>query len=415
MLTDLDCKNAKCAADRPRMRLYDAGGLYLEVAPNGSKRWFVKYRFNSKEKRLALGPYPSLGLKAARAESEKARVQRSSGTDPVQARRLTVATKRLASATTFEAVARDYFGTKRSGWSETYAERWLGRLEKDLFPVIGSLPIADINAPVLLDALRRVEKRGAVETAHTLRQTAGQVFAYALQTGRAARNAAADLHGALKPVNVKHMAAVLDPGSVSRLMRAIDTYIGQPVTRAALLLSAMLFQRPGNIRAMEWSEIDFDRAMWTIPSTKMKRKVHGKLNGRPHLVPLAPQALACLKELQPLTGHSHFVFPSLLSAERCMSENTVRAALRRMGFTNDEMTPHGFRAMARTLIVEQFPGINPDVIEAQLAHGKSGPLGMAYDRADYIEQRKQLMRSWADYLDTARAGATVLTFAAKAA
>lgn len=208
------------------------------------------------------------------------------------------------------------------------------------------------------------------------------------------------------------MAAVLEPTSAGELMRAIDAYAGQPVTRAALLLSALLFQRPGNIRAMEWAEIDLDGGLWTIPAAKMKRTQHGKQNGRPHLVPLAPQAVAVLKELQPLTGHGCYVFPSLLTGEKCMSENTVRAALRRLGCGNGEMTPHGFRAMARTLIVERLPGVSPDVIEAQLAHGKSGPLGMAYGRAEFMEQRCKLMGAWADYLDQLKAGAKVIDFKA---
>jgi integrase len=288
-------------------------------------------------------------------------------------------------------------------------------MEKDLFPLLGSLPLAATTAPVLLDALRRVEKRGARETAHTLRKTAGQVYRYGVQTGRCAGNPALDLHGALRPKTVKHMAAVLDPIKAGELMRAIDAYAGQPATRAALALSALLFQRPGNIRAMEWAEIDTDAALWTIPPAKMKRTKTDKLNGRPHLVPLAPQALALLAELRPLTGHGRYVFPSLLTGERCMSENTVRNALRRMGYGNDDMTPHGFRAMARTLMIERLPGIPADVIEAQLAHGKGGPLGMAYDRAEYMEQRRAMMKAWADYLDRLRAGAQVIPMQPRAA
>ena len=274
----------------------------------------------------------------------------------------------------------------------------LGRtLEKDLFPWIGSLPLKDITAPLLLQTLRRIESRGAKETAHTLRKTAGQVFRYGIATGRCERNPAPDLHGALRPVVVKHMAALLDVPKVSALMRAIAAYEGQPLTRAALELSALLFQRPGNIRQMEWAELDLQGGLWTIPAAKMKRNMHGKLNGRPHVVPLAPRAVVILRELIPLTGHGRYVFPSLLTGERSMSENTLRAALRRMGYTNDEMTPHGFRAMARTILVEQLD-VNPDVIEAQLAHVKSGALGAAYDRAVFMTQRKAMMAKWAEYL-----------------
>jgi integrase len=198
-------------------------------------------------------------------------------------------------------------------------------------------------------------------------------------------------------------------------MRSIDAYTGQPVTRTALLLSALTFQRPGNIRAMEWAEVDMAASMWTIPAQKMKRTVHSKINGRPHLVPLAPQALAALEEIRPLTGHGRFVFPAMTGGEKCMSENTVRVALRRMGYSNDDMTPHGFRAMARTLMVENLPGVSADVIEAQLAHGKSGPLGAAYDRAEFMLQRRELMKRWGDYLDRLRAGAQVIHLSERAA
>jgi integrase len=274
-------------------------------------------------------------------------------------------------------------------------------MEKDLFPWIGGLPLTQITAPLLLHTLRRIEGRGAHETAHTLRQTAGQVFRYGVATGRCERNPAPDLRGALQPIIVKHMAAVLEPGAVGPLLRAIWSYEGQPLTRAALQLSALLFQRPGNIRRMEWREINFDSARWTIPAAKMKRSVQGKESGRPHLVPLARQAIEILRELEPLTGDGRYVFTSLLSGERPMSENTLRGALRRMGYSNDDMTPHGFRAMARTLMVEHLD-IHPDVIEAQLAHGKSSPLGAAYDRAEFVAQRRAMMEEWADYLDTLR-------------
>ena len=414
MLTDADCRNSTCLAGLKRRRLTDASGLYLEVSPAGSKRWFWKFYPDGKESRLALGSYPDVSLKAARAARDDAHKTRQSGTNPVQKRKADKITSAASSATTFEGVAREFFAAKEASWSPAYSLRWIGRMEKDLFPLIGSLPLVDVSAPILLDTLRRIEQRGALDTAHTLRQTAGQVFRYGIQTGRCERSPAPDLHGALKPVTVKHMAAVLEPGSAGELLRAIDTYAGHPVTRAALVLSALLFQRPGNIRAMEWAEISVDAAMWTIPAAKMKRTVHGKVNGRPHLVPLAPQALAVLKDLHPLTGRGKFVFPSLLTGERCMSENTIRGALRRMGYTNDEMTAHGFRAMARTLMVERLPGISADVIEAQLAHGKSGPLGMAYDRADFMDQRRTMMAAWANYLDALRDGAQVLPFKSRA-
>ncbi|WIT11421.1 integrase arm-type DNA-binding domain-containing protein [Paucibacter sediminis] len=412
MLTEAACKNASCPPELKRRRLTDAAGLYLEVSPAGAKRWFWKFYPDGKESRLALGSYPEVTLKAARLARDEARRVRQAGTNPVQARRVKKLAAAASSAITFEAVAREYHGTRKGAVSALYAERWLERMEKDLFPWIGSLPLTDVTAPLLLQTLRRVEARGARETAHTLRQTAGQVFRYGIATGRCERNPAPDLHGALQPVTVKHMAALLEPGKAGELMRSIAGYPGQPSTRVALLLSALLFQRPANVRMMEWAELDLDGALWTIPAAKMKRTVHGKTNGRPHLVPLPKQAVEALKELQLLTGHGRFAFPSLITGERPMSENTVNTALRRMGYGKDDMTAHGFRSMARTIIAERLPGIPVDVIEAQLAHGKSGPLGMAYDRAEYMEQRRVLMQTWADYLDQLRAGAKVIEFKA---
>ena len=332
---------------------------------------------------VAAGTDPSEARKAGKAEQERQH----------EAEALAAAGEPLPG--TFEHVAREFHAQEVEGWSPSHARKWLRSCELDLFPVLGSLPLASIAAPVLLDALRRVEKRGALITAHGLRQYAGQVFRYGIQTGRCERNPSVDLAGALKSKPVRHMAAVLEPVGVGELLRNIGGYVGHPLTRGALLLSALTFQRPGNLRAMEWTEIDIDAdaALWTIPAAKMKRTIHGKNNGRPHLVPLARQALVILEELRLHSGSGRYVFPSLLSSRSCMSENTIRAALRRMDYTNDEMTAHGFRAMARTLIVERLPGISPDVIEAQLAHGKSGPLGMAYDRAEFMDQRRQMMQT----------------------
>lgn len=401
MLTDTECRQATCPAGMNRRRLTDSGGLYLEVSPAGSKRWFWKFYPAGKEKRLSLGSYPAVTLRDARSGRDVARRTHESGTDPVQQRRADKVTRATHNATTFAAVGREFHSTKLSGWSESHARQWLRCMEKDLFPWLGSLPLRDVSAPILLSAIKRVEARGAHQMAHDLREWAGQVFLHGAATGRCNTNPAADLRGALVPHNVKHAAALLEPIEAGALLRSIDAYTGHPATRAALALSALLFQRPGNIRAMEWAEIDEQAAMWSIPSEKMKRTKHGKANGRPHLVPLAPQALEILTDLRPLTGHGRFVFPSLLTGERCMSDNTVRTALRRMGYSNDEMTAHGFRAMARTILAERL-GVSPDVIEAQLAHGKSGPLGMAYDRAQFVEQRRAMMILWADYLDSMR-------------
>lgn len=399
MLTDVDCRQAVCPPDRARARLTDAGGLYLEVAPNGSKRWFWKFYPDGKESRLALGRYPGVSLKAARLARDQARLQRQAGQNPVQERRAARLAVR-AGGDSFESVAREFHGKRAPSWSPRYAARWIERMEKDLFPHLGALALPAVTAPVLLAALRRIEARGAVEAAHTLRQTAGQVLRYGVQTGRLERNPAVDLAGALEPVRVRHMAAITTPAGAAALMRAINGYTGQPVTRAALLLSALLFQRPGNMRTMEWAELDLDAGLWTIPAAKMKRPQHGKVNGRPHLVPLPTQAVQLLRELQPLTAGrpNPHVFPAMTGAGRPMSENTITGALRRLGFGPEEMTAHGFRAMARTLIVEHLAGVRPDVIEAQLAHAKSGPLGAAYDRAEFMAERRALMQKWADWL-----------------
>lgn len=415
MLTDADCRNATCPPDRKRLRLTDEGGLYLEVAPNGSKRWFQKLYLAGKESRLAIGPYPKVSLKAARAERDKAKAARAAGSNPVQARRAARLLREATSATTFEAVAREFAASRAGVWSEGHMKQWLRTVEKDLFPYLGALPLADVSAPLLLESLRRVQARGALRLAHDLREYAGAVFRFGIATQRCAGNPAADLRGALKPFVEKHVAALTDPKEVGGLMRAIESYAGHPCTRAALRLSALTFQRPGNIRAAEWAHVDLDGATWTIPAELMKATVHGKANGRPHLVPLSTQAVAVLRELHPLTGHGRYLFPGLLTGERCMSENTVRGALRRLGYGNDDMSAHGFRGLARTVMAERLPDVSPDVVEAQLAHAKAGPLGAAYDRAEYVAQRRVMMQTWADYLDRLRDGGDVIDLAKRRA
>lgn len=406
-LTDTFVKNIKHTGSSTGEKHTDGQGLYLHVKEPG-KYWRMSYRFNGKQKLLAFGVYPSVSLAKARQRRDKARELLADGIDPSLAKKEAKRADAISATNTFELVAREFLQTKIDAWSASYSEKWLRGMVKDLFPYLGALPLASIKAPVLLDVLKRVEKRGAIETAHTLRQTAGQVFRYGIQTGRCERNPSVDLQGALKPVTTKNMAAILDPVKVGSLLRAIDVYIGQPMTRVALALSALLFQRPGNVRQMEWAWIDLGNSMLTIPSQDMKRRIHQKINGRPHLVPLAPQAVTLLKEIEPLTGHGRYVFPSLRTGERPMSDNTINAALRRMGFAKDEMSAHGFRATARTLMIERIKGISADVIEAQLAHGKSGPLGNAYDRAEFMDQRCKMMCEWADYLDRLRAGADVI-------
>lgn len=381
----------------------DGGGLYLHVTASG-KYWRMNYRMDGKQKTLALGIYPAVSLKEARAGRDKAKELLAKGVDPSTAKQEAKEAAKQAAANTYETLAREYHGLKAGGWSEAHAGKWLRMNELYLFPILGKKAIASLKAKEVLSALRMVEAKGILSTAQDLLQMAGQVFRYAVQTGRIQQNPVQDLKGALKPHVTRHFAAVIHPVAVGGLLRSIDTYTGTPVTQAALKLSALCFQRPGNIRSMKWDWIDFDDAMMTIPAEAMKRTLHGKVNGRPHLVPLAHQSIEILKELQPLTMHSEYVFPGARTAKRPMSENTINAALKRMDFSTDQHVSHGFRAMARTMIAEQMQGIDPEMVEAQLAHSKSGPLGSAYDRAEYIAQRREMMQRWADYLDKLRAG-----------
>ena len=421
-LTDLKIRKAK-HADKA-VKLADGGGLYLELHPNGSRYWRMKYRFGGAEKRLAFGVYPEVTLADARKRRDEARKLAATGVDPGDQRKAekeaTLAraeVSRLAAAGlpgpgTFEHVGREWLVTVHEvKVSAGHAERTRIRLEQDVFPSIGRRPIVDIEAPELLQCLRRVEARGAIETAHRIKDACGQVFRYGIAAGHCTRNPAADLRDALRPVPTRHHAAIVDPKRTAELLRAIGEYEGHPVTRAALQLSARLLLRPGELRHMEWAWIDLDAATLTVPAETMKRTKADKANGAPHLVPLAPQAVATLRELHPITGHGRYVFPSLLTGERCMSENTVRGALRRMGYGNDDMTAHGFRAMARTMIAERL-GIAPEVIEAQLAHAVADSLGRAYNRTQFLDQRRDMMAKWADYLDTLRIGAQVLPFKA---
>ena len=409
MLTDPACKQAICPQDKTRLRLADAGGLYLEVTPTGSKRWFVKYRFAGKEKRLALGSYPEVTLKSARDGREAARKTRAAGTDPVQERKQDQANKQTTSASTYETVAREFHAIQAAAkWSSGHASKWLRTQELYLFPQIGTLPLSSIRAAAVLKALRKVEAKGIVNTAHELRTMAGQVFRHGVVTERCEKNPIADLKDALTAHHVKHFAAVLDPVEAGGLLRAIDGYGGHPATRAALQLSALLFQRPGNIRAMEWAWLNLDAGMLTIPAQSMKLKTKAKVNGRPHLVPLARQAVAILRALGPLTGHLRYVFPGARDHSIPMSDGTVNAALRRLDFGSDDHVAHGFRAMARTMLAERISGISPELVEAQLGHAKTGANPGAYDRAEYAEQRRLMMQTWADFLDQLRAGAQII-------
>lgn len=401
-LTDTAIKNAKPASKATRM--FDGGGLYLEVASAGGKWWRFKYRFNGKEKRLSLGVYPDVSLKDARQRRDDARKLLANGVDPGENRKAVKATKNEQAANSFEVVGREWFSKKSPGWAASNASKIIQRLENDAFPWLGNRPVAEINPPELLKVLRRIEERGAVETAHRVRNYCGAIFRYAIQTGRAERDPSADLRGAL-PTHVKqHRAAITDPKATAELLRAIDGYQGTFVTKCALRLAPLLFVRPGELRKAEWAEIDLDRAEWNIPADRMKMR-------EPHLVPLSAQAVEILCELHALTGGGRYVFPGARSYDRPMSDNAILAALRRMGFAKDEMSGHGFRAMART-ILDEVLGVRPDFIEHQLAHAVRDPNGRAYNRTAHLAERRKMMQQWADYLDKLKMGADVVTLRA---
>jgi integrase len=411
MLTDAQCRNATCSPDKKRARLTDAGGLYLEVSPAGSKRWFHKYSAAGVEKRLALGSYPAVSLTAARKARDAAKINRSAGRDPVHIRKVEKLRATTADADTFKVTALEWYAMKLDSWSSHYAIREKRNLEKDLFPHFAVRHIGEIQPVELLAAVRAVEERGALDVAHRVLTTAGQVWRYAVATGRAQRDISADIKGALKPHHGKHFAAITDPIKLGQLIRVIHGYQGGPIVRAALQLAPMLFQRPGELRAAAWAEFDLDAAMWTIPAARMKRSVDGKRNGDPHQVPLPTQAVAILRKLHPITGHSALCFYGERSHDRPISDNTLRAALLTLGYGPDVQSVHGFRATARTLLAEEL-GIDPLVIEAQLAHAVKDANGRAYNRTQYMKHRTVMMQQWADYLDKLASGGDVIQFKA---
>lgn len=377
--------------EKSPIKLPDGAGLFLFVQPSGAKWWRFRYRFEGKEKMLSLGTYPEVSLKDARERRDDARKLLASGIDPSQNRKAVKAAK--AETNSFEVIAREWIEKFSKHWASTHTSKIVSRLENDIFPWVKDKPIRDITAPDLLKCLRRIEARGAIETAHRTLQHCGQVFRYAIVTGRADRDISADLRGALPPVKQKHHASITDPTGIGALLRAIDVYQGSIVTRCALQLAPLVFVRPGELRKAEWKEIDFDKSEWRIPAERMKMR-------ELHIVPLSKQAIAILREIQPLTGHSRYIFPGARTNGRPMSENAVTAALRRMGFSKDEMTGHGFRSMASTLLNEQ--GWNRDAIERQLAHAERNKIRGAYNYAQHLPERVKMMQAWADYLDALR-------------
>lgn len=400
-LTDTKIRATK--ATEKSVKLFDGGGLYLLVNPNGSRWWRLKYRFHGRERGISLGVFPEVSLKAARERRDEAKRLVAAGTDPSEQRQATKA----ARENTFASVAQEWLALQETPPAHsprtplsavTVAKaRWM--LDGFLIPEIGSKPIAELSAPDLLEALRKIEKRGTHETAHRTKQLAGRVLRFGIATGRATRDVSADLRGALAPVTTRNHAALTEPAQVAALLRAIDGYVGQPVTASALKLAPLVFVRPGELRGAQWSEFDLSGGEWRIPAARMKMR-------EPHVVPLSKQAVVILEALHSLTGSGRYVFPSLRSRDRPMSDNTINAALRRLGFSKDEMTGHGFRALASTCLNEQ--GWAPDVIELQLAHAERNKVRAAYNRAQRIAERRKMMQAWADYLDGLRSGANVV-------
>ncbi|WP_243363067.1 tyrosine-type recombinase/integrase [Fundidesulfovibrio terrae] len=395
-LTDLAVRNAKPGPNL--IRIADDRGLCLEVAPAGGKRWRFRYRFNGKPNMLSLGVYPDVSLKEARERRDEARRLLTQGIDPAQVRKSAKA-EEAEDAETFERIAREWWAKFQPTWSEEHGAQILRRLELNVFPWIGSRPIKEITAPEILTLAHRIESRGALEMAHRTIQGCGQVFRYGVATGRCERNPAADLRGALPPVKEKHHPSITDPKAIAPLLRAMDNYQGSPITACALRLAPLVFVRPGELRHAEWAEIDLETKEWRIPGHKMKMREQ-------HIVPLCTQSVAIIEELRPLTGHGKYLFPSMRTLERPMSENTVNGALRRLGYTKDELTGHGFRSMASTLLNEQ--GWNRDAIERQLAHAERDNIRAAYNYAEFLPERRKMMQAWADYLDGLRAGGKVV-------
>ncbi len=388
-LTDTTVRNTK-PRDKP-FKLTDEKGLFLLIKPNGNKWWRLKYRFEGKEKLLSCGVYPDVSLKQARERREEARKLLASRIDPSENRKAIKATQVEHTANSFEVIAREWHAKYSPQWAPSHSDKIIRRLERDIFPWLGNKPIANITPPDLLKVLRHIEERGALETAHRAQQNCSQVFRYAIATGRAERDPAPDLRGALPAAKPKHLAAITTPETIGALLRAIDDYQGSFITRCALKLAPLVFVRPGELRAAQWREIDLEKAEWNIPAERMKMR-------QPLLVPLATQAIAILQDIHALTGSGQYVFPSARTSTRPMSDNAILAALRRMGFSKEEMTGHGFRAMART-VLDEVLGVRPDFIEHQLGHAVKDPNGRAYNRTAHLEARKNMMQQWADYLD----------------
>lgn len=392
-LTDAKIRSAK-PLEKP-YKLFDGHGLYLHVQPSGGRWWRLKYRFGGKEKLLAIGTYPEVNLHEARETRDDARKFLARGVDPGEKKKA----DRIVQTDTFKVIAEEWLRMQSGKLADVTLAKATWILGDFIYPRLGDKLVTEIKAPDLLAALRAIEAKGLHETASRAKQKVGQILRYAIATGRAERDITADLRGALAPVVTKNRAAITDPARVGEVLRAIDGYQGDPATCTALKLAPLVFVRPGELRGAEWREIDLEGAEWRIPGERMKM-------GEPHLVPLSKQAVTVLTALKPLTGSGRLVFPSIRTRERPLSENTLNAALRRLGYTPEQMTAHGFRAMASTLLNER--GFAPDVIELQLAHVERNKVRAAYNRAKRLEERRKMMQAWADYLDGLKAGGNVV-------
>jgi integrase len=398
-LTDTFIRQVKHLGADAGEKYSDGQGLHLLVKKSG-KYWRLNYRFNDKQKTLAIGVYPTVSLAKARKRREDARVLLSEGIDPSQAKRDDKLTREMEASHTFEAVALEWLSKTESTREASTQGKLATWLAKDIFPTIGNMPISKIKPRDVLTTVQKMEARGAIETAHRIKQICGQILRYAVAIGLAERDVTVDLKGALTTVSKTHYAAITEPKQAGELMRAIYGYSGHAYAKAALKLSPLLFVRPGELRAAEWKEFDLDNAEWRIPAEKMKMKVD-------HIVPLSTQSIEIIREIHLLTGHGRYVFPSIRTGERCMSENTVNAGLRSMGYSKEMMTGHGFRAMART-IMDEVLGERVDLIEHQLAHAVKDPNGRAYNRTAHLPARREMMQRWSDYLEKLRKGAEVV-------
>jgi integrase len=408
-LSDTAIKKAK-PKNKP-YKMYDEKGLFIQIPKTGSrggKRWRLKYKFLGKEKLLSLGIYPEVSLSLARQRRDEILTQLAKGIDPSEHRKVQKSIQSEVLANSFEAIAREWILKQSKIWSEVHYRKNIRLLERDIFPYLGSKPITEITSPQLLSVLRQIEKRGAVDTAHRALNKCGGIFRYAISTCRAERDLSADLKGALSPVKKGHFAAITEPSEVAPFLKTIEAYEGTPVVQAALKLSPLVFVRPTELRHALWSDIDFESAEWRYTPTKTENKTQVQ-----HIVPLSRQAVSILKEIQPLTGRSKYVFHSARSMARPMSENAITGAFKRMEISKDKMTGHGFRAMARTILDEAL-GFRVDYIEQQLAHEVKDPNGRAYNRTKHLPERKKMMQAWSDYLDQLKAGSNVVAIHSKA-